>query len=85
MQMPPFKLERYFAEYEFNVDFVLCASDCESSAIQELLDFAHSFVEVIDHDVRLQRYTAWSPGLSAAGGKKWRRDSPVPGSKRFRP
>ena len=39
MQMPPFKLERYFAEYEFNVDFVLCASDCESIAIQELLDF----------------------------------------------
>ena len=38
MQITPFKLERYFAKYEFNVDYVLCASDCESLAIQNLLD-----------------------------------------------
>ena len=37
MKIPPFKLERYFAKYEFNVDYVLCASDCESLAIQDLL------------------------------------------------
>ena len=37
MQIPAFKLERYFAKYEFNVDYVLCASDCESLAIQDLL------------------------------------------------
>ncbi len=37
MQIPPFKLERYFARYEFNVDYVLCCSDCESLAIQDLL------------------------------------------------
>ena len=37
MQIPPFKLERYFARYEFNVDYVLCSSDCESLAIQDLL------------------------------------------------
>ena len=37
MQIPPFKLERYFAKYEFTVDYVLCASDCESLAIQDLL------------------------------------------------
>ncbi len=34
----PFKLERYFAQYEFNVRYLLCASDCESLTIQELLD-----------------------------------------------
>ena len=39
MQMPPFKLERYFAKYEFNVDYVLCCSDCESLAIRDLLAF----------------------------------------------
>jgi aspartate/methionine/tyrosine aminotransferase len=39
MQIPPFKLERYFARYEFNVDYVLCSSDCESFAIQDLLAF----------------------------------------------
>ena len=37
MQMPPFRLERYFAKYEFNVEYVLCCSDCESIAIRDLL------------------------------------------------
>ena len=37
MQIPPFKLERYFAQYEFNVKYVLCASDCESFSVQDLL------------------------------------------------
>jgi aspartate/methionine/tyrosine aminotransferase len=39
MQIPDFKLERYFAQYEFKVKYVLCASDCESFSIQDLLDF----------------------------------------------
>ncbi len=39
MKLPNFKLERYFAQYEFNVSYLLCASDCESFSIQELLDF----------------------------------------------
>jgi aspartate/methionine/tyrosine aminotransferase len=38
MQIPPFKLERYFAQYEFNVKYVLCASDCESFSIRDLLE-----------------------------------------------
>ena len=38
MQLPAFKLERYFAQYEFKVKYVLCASDCESFSIQDLLD-----------------------------------------------
>jgi aspartate/methionine/tyrosine aminotransferase len=33
----PFKLERFFARYEFNVDYVLCASDCETLPVRELL------------------------------------------------
>jgi aspartate/methionine/tyrosine aminotransferase len=37
MQISPFKIERYFARYEFNVDYVLCGSDCESMAIEDLL------------------------------------------------
>ncbi|CAB1060470.1 Aspartate aminotransferase (EC [Olavius sp. associated proteobacterium Delta 1] len=39
MQIPAFKLERYFAQYEFNVKYVLCASDCESFSIQDLMAF----------------------------------------------
>jgi aspartate/methionine/tyrosine aminotransferase len=37
MKMPPFRLERYFAKYEFDVEYVLCCSDCESLAIRDLL------------------------------------------------
>jgi len=37
MQLPDFKLERYFARYEFTVEYLLCSSDCESWSIGELL------------------------------------------------
>lgn len=37
MNLPPFKLERYFAKYEFNTEYLLCSSDCESMAIADLL------------------------------------------------
>src|SRR5574341_1118128 len=37
MNLQPFKLERYFAKYEFNTEFVLCSSDCEAMPIADLL------------------------------------------------
>jgi len=37
MNLPPFKLERYFAKYEFNTEFLLCSSDCEALSIADLL------------------------------------------------
>ena len=37
MRLPHFKLERYFAKYEFNTRYLLCSSDCESLTIAELL------------------------------------------------
>ncbi|MBD3305913.1 aminotransferase class I/II-fold pyridoxal phosphate-dependent enzyme [candidate division KSB3 bacterium] len=37
MKIPPFHLERFFARYEFDVPYLLCASDCESVSIQDLL------------------------------------------------
>jgi aspartate/methionine/tyrosine aminotransferase len=40
MQIPPFKLERYFAEYEFKVKYLLSPSDCESLSMNELLQMA---------------------------------------------
>jgi Aspartate/tyrosine/aromatic aminotransferase len=39
MQLSPFKLERYFARYEFNVKYLLCSSDCESLSVGDLLAF----------------------------------------------
>jgi aspartate/methionine/tyrosine aminotransferase len=40
MQIKPFKLERYFAQHEFSVDYLLSASDCESLSQSELLALA---------------------------------------------
>ena len=40
MQIKPFGLERFFAQHEFNVDYLLSASDCESLSLAELLDRA---------------------------------------------
>ncbi len=37
MNLPPFKLERYFAKYEFKTEFLLCSSDCEAMPIADLL------------------------------------------------
>lgn len=38
--LTPFKLERYFARYEFKVQYLLSASDCESLGLRELLALA---------------------------------------------
>ncbi len=50
MPLPPFKLERYFAQYEFNTEYLLCSSDCESLTVSELLAFepgaAESFQQI---------------------------------------
>jgi aspartate/methionine/tyrosine aminotransferase len=37
MKIKPFNLERYFAKYEFNTQYLLGSSDCESLAIGDLL------------------------------------------------
>jgi aspartate/methionine/tyrosine aminotransferase len=38
--LQPFKLERYFARYEFSAPYLLSASDCESLDLSELLNLA---------------------------------------------
>jgi hypothetical protein len=38
--LQPFKLERYFARYEFSAPYLLSASDCESLSMNELLGLA---------------------------------------------
>jgi aspartate/methionine/tyrosine aminotransferase len=37
MKINDFKLEEFFAKYEFKAKYLLCASDCESYTIDELL------------------------------------------------
>src|SRR6188474_69794 len=50
MNLPAFKLERFFAKYEFNTEFLLCSSDCEAMSIADLLaletDAAQKFQQV---------------------------------------
>ena len=38
MKISEFKLERYFAKYEFETEYLLCCSDCESFSVKEILD-----------------------------------------------
>jgi aspartate/methionine/tyrosine aminotransferase len=40
MPIDPFKLERYFAQYEFKVKYLLSPSDCESLSMDILLQMA---------------------------------------------
>ena len=38
MKLNDFKLERFFAKYEFNTPYLLCCSDCESFSVEELFN-----------------------------------------------
>ena len=38
MKLPAFKLERFFAKYEFKAPYLLASSDCEAMTIEELLN-----------------------------------------------
>ncbi|MBN1890212.1 MAG: aminotransferase class I/II-fold pyridoxal phosphate-dependent enzyme [Thermoflexales bacterium] len=60
MQINPFKLERYFARYEFNVKYLLSPSDCESMPMSELLQMADPASLSLWNELRLG-YTE-SPG-----------------------
>ena len=37
MKLKPFRLERFFAQYEFTAPYLLCCSDCESLSVEDLL------------------------------------------------
>ena len=38
MKINDFKLERFFAKYEFKTPYLLCSSDCEPFTAKELLE-----------------------------------------------
>jgi aspartate/methionine/tyrosine aminotransferase len=45
MRINEFKLEEYFAKHEFSVKYLLCASDCETFTVGELLSLEDSSFE----------------------------------------
>jgi aspartate/methionine/tyrosine aminotransferase len=53
MHIAPFKLERYFAKYEFQDKYVLSASDCESLSMSELLHLADAEALALWQNLRL--------------------------------
>jgi aspartate/methionine/tyrosine aminotransferase len=77
MQIPPFALERYFAEHEFSAELLLCASDVEAYALRELLDLADDetralwdglrlgYTETAGHPLLRAEIAALYPGLEA--------------------
>ena len=47
MRIKPFALERYFAEYEFSVRYLLCSSDCDGLPLADLLALADTETRVM--------------------------------------
>ncbi|MCX7942972.1 MAG: aminotransferase class I/II-fold pyridoxal phosphate-dependent enzyme [Deltaproteobacteria bacterium] len=45
MNLSPFKLERFFAKYEFKAPYLLCTSDCESLTFEELINLDPSYLD----------------------------------------
>jgi len=45
MRIKDFKLEEYFAKYEFTVEYSLCSSDCESFSLDDLLTLEKDSLE----------------------------------------
>jgi aspartate/methionine/tyrosine aminotransferase len=64
MQMSPFRLERYFAQYEFTAPYLLCSSDCESFSVGELLDLTGGSRDEV--------YDVWL-GYTESQGAPWLR------------
>ena len=60
MQINPFKLERYFAQYEFKVKYLLSPSDCEGLTLNDLLQWADPASLALWNELKLG-YTE-SPG-----------------------
>ncbi len=77
MDIAAFKLERFFAEHEFNVRHLLSASDCESLSLPELLALADP--EMLDLWERLSLGYTESQGhplLRAEVARQYRQISP---------
>lgn len=52
MKLEPFRLERYFAKYEFTAPYLLCCSDCESLSVEDLIQLEPAARDAL-HSLRL--------------------------------
>ena len=71
MKLPDFKIERFFSRLEFAAPLMMCASDCESMSIGELLELEDGAAERF-HQQRLgYTETAGAPSLRAEIAKQY--------------
>ena len=63
MPIEPFRLERYFARYEFSARYLLSSSDCESLSMQELLSMADPEMIALWENLRLGYTESWGHPL----------------------
>ena len=48
MELTPFRIERWYEQYEFTTELMLSSSDCESVAVADLLAFEPDARERLD-------------------------------------
>jgi aspartate/methionine/tyrosine aminotransferase len=60
MDVRPFRIERYYAQYEFTTRYMLSSSDCESRTISELLE-----LEPDAHERLLHQWCGYTESLGA--------------------
>jgi aspartate/methionine/tyrosine aminotransferase len=78
MTIAPFKLERYFAEYEFSTRILMSSSDCESLSMAELLEMASPESLDLWKDLKLgYTETQGHPALRTEAGKIYEKISPA--------
>ncbi len=53
MRIKPFKLERFFAPYEFSAKYLLCSSDCDGLSQKELISWADEETRTLWDSLRL--------------------------------
>jgi aspartate/methionine/tyrosine aminotransferase len=71
MRLPPFRLERFFARHEFSVRYLLCASDCETFALRDLLAMEPGADEAFQRMRLGYADSAGSPSLRAEIGRSY--------------
>jgi aspartate/methionine/tyrosine aminotransferase len=53
MKITPFKLERYFAKYEFTAKYLLSSSDCDGFTVNEILSLASEEEQLLWNNLSL--------------------------------
>ncbi len=76
MKLRPFRLERFFAQYEFQVKHLLCASDAETLSVAELLALEPGAKEQLEALRLGYSESAGHPALRAAIAGLYRGISP---------